>query len=317
MDPVTKKEMELMKALEQVNAEYLALKAEETPEYILGRRILNFKKNFPFHLLPWLRQHFKNEDIKKKNESVTVRVKEEDLFYASPFDAEGTKGVVYTCITGGYDVPHEPVYKSDKVDYVLYTDKPCLDKKSIWQCHGLGTVPADPKGNGINRYYKFHPFELFENQYDYSIYIDGSVQTVSDIAPLYMIAKASRLGIAMHRHAARCCVYKEALWCKYNKRGDQKALEKQVTEYREEGFPEKYGLCEATIIVVDLHNQTAKRLLDMWWDEFCRSGSGRDQLSFPYILWKEGYHIEDIGCLGNDEYRNPKFRINAHKGKPY
>ena len=37
----------------------------------------------------------------------------------------------------------------------------------------------------------------------------------------------------------------------------------------------------------------------------------------PYILWKEGYHIEDIGCLGNDEYRNPKFRINAHRGKTY
>ena len=311
------KDIELIKALEQVNAEYLTLKNEETPEYVLGRRIMNLKRSFPFHLLRWVTQFLKNKEVKRKSESVSIRVKDEDLFYASPLEVEGAKGVVYSCITAGYDAPYEPIYKSDNLDYILYTDKKCSDKKSKWKYRGLGNIRVDEKSNRVNRYYKFHPFELFENSYDYSIYIDGNVQTVSDIAPLYTIAKESKLGIAMHRHATRSCAYKDALWCKYNKRGNQNALDKQLQDYRAEGFPDEYGLCEATIIVVDLHNETARDFLNKWWDEFCRSESGRDQISFPYILWKEGYHIEDIGCLGNDEYRNPKFRINAHRGKTY
>ena len=61
------KDYELIRALEQVNAEYLALKNEETPEYILGRRILNFKRNFPFHVFRWIKSFLKNKNIKKKN----------------------------------------------------------------------------------------------------------------------------------------------------------------------------------------------------------------------------------------------------------
>ena len=39
------------------------------------------------------------------------------------------------------------------------------------------------------------------------------------------------------------------------------------------------------------------------------SGSGRDQLALPYIIWKLGYHMSDIGSLGNNLFLNPKFRI--------
>lgn len=42
------KDIELIKALEQVNAEYLTLKNEETPEYVLGRQNQEFKKEV-FH----------------------------------------------------------------------------------------------------------------------------------------------------------------------------------------------------------------------------------------------------------------------------
>lgn len=311
------KDIEMEKALEQVNAEYLKMKNQETEEYVLGRRLLNLKKNFPFHFVRWLKRVLRNRDIKKKSESISTRVKDEDLYYASPKEVSDVKGVVYTCITSGYDDPYEPIYKSEDLQYILFTDKQCMSKTSKWKYCSLGDMVVEKDSNKVNRFFKFHPFDLFEGKYDYSIYIDGNVQTVSDVAPLYSVAKDSKLGIAMHRHATRSCAYKDALWCKYNNRGNQRAIIKQLQDYRAEGFPENFGLCEATIIVVDLHNETAKLLLSKWWKEFCRSESGRDQISFPYILWKEGYNIEDVGDLGNDEYRNPKFRINEHKGKAF
>ena len=81
---------------------------------------MNLKRSFPFHLLRWVTQFLENKEVKRKSESVSIRVKDEDLFYASPLEVEGAKGVVYSCITAGYDAPYEPIYKSDNLDYILY-----------------------------------------------------------------------------------------------------------------------------------------------------------------------------------------------------
>lgn len=305
---------ELIRALEKVNSEYIDIKNTETPEYVLGRRIKHFKESFPLHTLQWVRNYKESKRRRELSEAVSSHVSSEDFYYAHPEPALDKKGVVYTCITGGYDDPYEPIYKSDYLDYVLFTDKN-EGKKSCWRYELIDNNIEDLKGNKANRYYKFHPFEIFSQQYDYSIYIDGNVQTVSDITSLYRVAKESPLGIAMHRHATRNCLYKDELWCEYNGRGNIERLRTQVQQYKNDGFPENFGLCEGTIIVTDLKNEKAPEIYQNWWNEFCRSESGRDQISFPYVLWKMGYHIQDIGDLGNDEYRNPKFRISAHTGK--
>ena len=71
-------------------------------------------------------------------------------------------------------------------------------------------------------------------------------------------------------------------------------------------------MLEATIIVTDLKNKVAKKLLNDWWDEFISTESLRDQISLQYIVWKNKLKIDDIGVLGNNLYRNPKFRVNIH-----
>ena len=42
------KDIELEKVLEYVNTEYLKITSQKTVEYIWGRRLINFKKNFSF-----------------------------------------------------------------------------------------------------------------------------------------------------------------------------------------------------------------------------------------------------------------------------
>ena len=49
-----------------------------------------------------------------------------------------------------------------------------------------------------------------------------------------------------------------------------------------------------------------------WWIEFNKSIVKRDQIVFPYILWKNGISINDIGCLGESVDRDGKFRKKVH-----
>ena len=121
-----------------------------------------------------------------------------------------------------------------------------------------------------------------------------------------------KLGVGMHLHVERNCIYKEGIICQLFKKGDYQAINKQLKKYREGKFPENYGMCECTIIITDIKNRHAKKILDDWWVEYYSSLSKRDQLALPYVLWKEGITIEEIGTLGRNLYKNPKFRVDTH-----
>lgn len=59
------------------------------------------------------------------------------------------------------------------------------------------------------------------------------------------------------------------------------------------GFPEHYGLGENNILY-RRHNEPALvRVMEDWW-YFLENYSRRDQLSFVYVLWKNGFDIKAI-----------------------
>ncbi len=302
-------------AIEAINKEYLQQHGMHAPlsaEQITGLRIKHVKEAFPFHIFDLIMQSIRRRNLEKKNSLISDMVKDEDVWYATGEPEDRYHGIVYCCVTGNYDRPYNPILISNGLDYFAFTDNPDAVKGTHWQYKPIQMQENDSRGNGINRYYKFHPYELFSGEYDYSIYIDGNVQIISDITCLYEVARKAPFGIAMHRHASRRCAYKDIKWCLLNHKGNPDGLEKQRENFLAEGFPEDYGLYEATIIVVDLHNEKGKKLLNEWWNEFLKSNSGRDQPALPYVIWKNGYKMDMIGSLGNNEYRNPKFRIFGH-----
>lgn len=308
------KEFDWICALEKRNQEFSKKWEAASPEAELGHKLLTFRRAFPFHILQWYKKRRAFRAAQKKSASISHPLPPEKRFYYTAPPVQDKKGVVYSCITSGYDLPFEPLFRDPALDYVLFTDDQNPIENSVWIKQPIKEgFRAREKENQINRYYKFHSFDCFPG-YDYAIYIDGNVRIMSDITALYRCAQASPIGIAMHRHAHRSCIYQEAKWCEYNGRGNLPAIQQQMLRYEEEGMPRDYGMAEATIIVTDLHNSTARSLLENWWTEFCDAGSGRDQLCFPYILWKNQYSMDSVGCLGNDEYHNPKFSINAHRG---
>ena len=221
--------------------------------------------------------------------------------------------VAYTCILGDYDVLQIPLVQFDNLDYVLLTDKPDKYQKynHIFKVVKLPEEIIKMGSIYANRYVKLHPSHFFEG-YDYSIYLDGNVRAIADIRQFVKLCSL-RSGIAMHRHRERICIYKEAEVCLMLKRGDGNCLKAEMEHYKREGFPENFGMNEATIIATDLNNDISKKLLDEWWKEFVRAKSLRDQLAWPYVLWKNGFGIEDIGNLGSDIYKNSKVEMVRHK----
>lgn len=223
-----------------------------------------------------------------------------------------TNVAAYICEINGYDTVPIPLIKVPKLDYYLITDEPekyayCNDYYKIIKISNtilsMGPVLA-------NRYIKFHPSEFLKG-YDYAIYLDGNVRPIGNIRSFADKVNPTT-GIAMHLHRSRNCIYKEAKACIEFGRGNRDKIIEQCRKYEKEGFPKEYGMNEATIIVSDLHSNRAIELLNSWWKEFKESGSMRDQLAWPYVLWKKGFKISDVGCLGINIYKNYKVEMELH-----
>lgn len=246
--------------------------------------------------------------IKKKKYSHVLQpvVKNNNVNY------EQCRIAVYTAVVGDYDNIPNHLVSFANVDYILYVDN--VEKYENYNGkYIVKKIPDNIVNKGqihANRYLKFHPAE-FLGEYDYAIYVDGNVRIISDIRPFVNMCSA-KMGLAMHAHRERDCVYDEAEVCHLYRRGNSGKIREQMKRYISEGFPKHYGMHEATIIVSDIHNPNAQKFLDLWWDEFERSECKRDQLAWPYVLWKHDIKITDIGCLGNNIYSNYKLEIVNH-----
>lgn len=301
-----REEDEMFKKIEELNLETIELK--KSKEYLLGKKILTIKE--------YLRKIQIIQCVNKIVESKKMaKYSHEEIEneYKPPENNEGRipKIAVYTCITGNYDKEIlEPFVKKENIDFYLFTDN-VNQKSKNWNIKPLPET-LDKNYNNVlkNRYLKMHPYELFKD-YDYSIYIDGNVKVMSDLTEL-VYSVNEKAGIGMHKHQFRDCIYNEIEVCRIKKKGNYKEMKKQVEKYRKEGFPEKFGMLEAAIIVSDLKSNKAIKIFNEWWNEFISNGSLRDQISLQYIVWKNSLKINDIGVLGNNLYKNPKFRINIH-----
>lgn len=303
-------ERDYIAAIEKLNAEILQLKRSRS--YKLGSAIekytqtlCNLRLNKLFSLIHDYRASKKiAKRYTKKIEPSQSTINNEDY--------ETSRIVVYTCIVGNYDSIPEPLLQYPNVKFVAFVDSPNLleKKNSFWEFRSLPTLNELTSPTLKNRYLKFHPSRFFE-EYDYSIYIDGNVRVTSDIRPLIQMCK-EKTGLAMHQHGSRDCIYDEAEVCLLYKRGNAKKIREQIENYKNNGFPRNFGLNEANIIVSDLKNQISRILLDKWWAELIKSQSMRDQLAWPFVLWKNNLTIQDVGCLGMNVYNNSKFEIKKH-----
>ena len=202
-------------------------------------------------------------------------------------NAQGkNKKAIYTCITNRYDNLFVHTYINNDWDYICFTDdKYLIDAKVYgnWIIKPLYNSNMD--NTRISRWHKLHPHVVLK-EYDYSLWIDSNI----DIKTSYIFecvdkAISNNIDISIPPHFERDCIYDEANTVIQLKIDDKNIVNKQMKLYREEGFPEHYGLNETNIMYRNHNSDKIISIMEEWW-QFIENYSKRDQLSLSYILWK-------------------------------
>lgn len=215
-------------------------------------------------------------------------------------DKDKKKNVIYTCLTGGYDVLEDPKVVSEDFNYICYTDDDTLTS-DIWEFRKIPDKLSGLTNQLKNRYIKINAHEFFPD-YDLSIYIDSNVELKKDVNEL--LNKYCGDGdVFFYKHPSRKCIYDEMDAVLRIKKDKPENVNPQRERYKKEGYPEKNGLSQNNIIIRRHNTENCKKLMTAWWEELGR-GSYRDQLCLFYVLWKNkdlNATILDVN-LGNCDY---------------
>ena len=221
-----------------------------------------------------------------------------------------TNTVCYTCICGDYDNLESPYFIDFNWDYVCFTDNQNLLKYKnlgIWQIRPLVFAQLDQIKNA--RWHKTHPHVLFP-EYKLSIWIDSNINILS--RKLVKIAKTNK-NLLVPYHFTRDCIYDECKAVIDCKKDSPENVEKILNFLKKEHMPTHYGLNETNILIRHHGDAFIQKIMEEWW-YFIENYTRRDQLSFSYILWKNGIDIKDI-AFNNCRLDNLNFCVTDHKGK--
>ncbi len=214
--------------------------------------------------------------------------------------------VVYTAITGRYDELKDPLFVDEDLTYVCLTNNPEI-KSKIWN---IEYVQDEHKDNvHLARHLKMNP-HLYFHDFDMSVWVDGKFQIMDDLR-LYFAEYQKMSSVLCFPHPARECICDEVAACIMLKKGDKAGMLLQVSQYLKEGFPTNYGLYD-TGCMARLHNDADVIAVMQEWENEIWKHSIRDQLSFPYVCWKNGFS-PDICNL--DINRNQWLEIYPHKSE--
>ena len=231
--------------------------------------------------------------------------------YPTGFIESKKKIAVYTVLFGNYDSIKTIKTKNAFCDYYIFTDLP-VPKESGWIKIDYN-FPSKIKDDPVlkNRFMKMHPHLLFPN-YEYSIYLDAVFEIRLDIYRLMARMNKQLLGLFDY-HSKQICTYVEAETIIRINKAPKELVIRQMEKYKNEGFPTNFGFCECACIIRKHNNKQCIKVMNDWWEEFTKSGTKRDQLSFMYCVWKNGMNKNDIANLGATFWDEPIIPSEGHK----
>ncbi|CAO2171459.1 unnamed protein product [Urochloa humidicola] len=265
-----------------------------------------------FNLFTGFQTLTEREDSFKVNETVNVhcgfysdnggfKISDEDRRYM-----RACKVVVSTCAFGGGDDLYQPIGMANssigRVCYVAFWDEVTLSSQEAegkvigddgmigkWRIIVVKSLPfVDQRLNG--KIPKMLSHRLFPKA-RYSIWVDSKYQFRRDpIAVLEALLWRTNSTFAISEHGARSNIYDEGKAIVQKHKATPEEVEVQLTQYRQDGMPgEKRlhglkALAEASVIVREL-TPPPNHFMCAWFNEVVRFTS-RDQLSFPYVLWR-------------------------------
>lgn len=218
-------------------------------------------------------------------------IEEKEVYF--PFMSKN-QIAIYTCIVGDYDELQEPLSVSPQCDYYLISDKK-PEQKTVFQYLDINQFLPDSVTDNTrkNRFCKINAHKIFP-QYKYSIYFDGQMQIDStiiermdELPPIKIMAMCKNYWSGLYMESMRVIL---------NKRDTEEIVKKQIEQYWLEGMPEDFGSVYCGIMVRQHNHPVCRKLMEDWWEQVAHF-SKRDLISFPYVLWKNGYTINDVKTI--------------------
>ena len=212
--------------------------------------------------------------------------------------------IVYTAIIGGYDQLILPETIIEDWDYVVFSDS-YITGEHIFETRAPVYYHRDPTRTA--RYHKINSHVLFPD-HEHVIWIDANILVRGQHLKKTMDAfYASDDLIMCNPHPLRSCIYEELETCLELGKDDPETMKTQIEKYKEKGFPAMQGLFETNILIRKHKKGQVIKLNQDWWHEI-NAGSRRDQLSFPYVLFKNNIKCENLPGMKD---------IRTHEGNDY
>lgn len=236
--------------------------------------------------------------------------------------------VVYTALFGEADELWSTYPLAEKgYRHVCFTEKPRrqvgirtptgtlfrgLEDETAISTWEVVEVPIKRNPRYTARYYKALSHIHFPDA-RYTIWVDANVRLL--IPPRKAVKNWLKLGvIAAFNHPHRKCLFEEARFCSISKgKGNPKKLKKQAIKYNKAGMPRDWGLPE-TKCVIRSNKPRTNLLNEAWWKEL-QMQSLRDQVSLPYVCWKQGVMWDVIpgrAYYPTDDLSNDAFWFIRH-----
>lgn len=198
-------------------------------------------------------------------------------------DIKDNELVIYTAFTGDYDTLKEPEFIDENTRYVCFTQNPNL-KSDTWEIIQMEDSVLDD--NRTAKRYRLFP-DVYFPDFKYSFWLDGTFQIKGSIREyIYKYVNSPMLVVV---HPERDCIYDEARDSMPFPRYSNYSMTKQVEQYRNEGMPPHYGLLASGALFRQHNNPEIISLMRQWWEEIINH-TNQDQLSFPYVMWKNNFH---------------------------
>lgn len=236
--------------------------------------------------------------------------------------APKAKIVIYTALFGDADrLWSVPAVLASGVKYVAFVEKPHREVGLWTYDFGIerprvleGTEEVSPitrtweqrivkpsyENRKSARYFKVMAHRVLREA-DISIWVDANVRLLLPPAKT-ALDWLSRRDLVVFKHPVRKCIFEEAEACRRLEKGKADLIKAQVRAYKKAGMPRYWGLV-STRCVMRRHTLEVAKLNEAWWKEI-QQHSLRDQISLPFVCWREKFQWEMIprGIRRNNDF---------------
>ncbi len=230
-----------------------------------------------------------------------------------PEKYKNKKIAIYTTNFGHYDNIYPTLeFNELNIDWFYFTDNKNINNNvNGWNIKHFEVLDKNPRLT--SRYYKINSHEILP-EYDIIIYIDSNMQILNkNFINFCLYHYNEELGFTIQKHNKRTNIFQEydVLFNRYyNKKYNEKLLV-QIEDYKKNNFIAETPLYLGGLLIRN-NNENTKKINETWYNEF-KKYPFRDQLSLPYILWKNNYKVNSIDfCAFNNFF----IKINKHT-KPF